>query len=113
MAVRVSLQFATPDMRLARPIHDRDGQLIAGAGTQLIDQVRRALHKMAVQTVPVAEPDAPGSWETIRPLDEELAGLARRFAAEPASAPLATLHDAIARYLDRRAGRLALEADEP
>ena len=58
MAVRVPLQFAKATMRLARPIFDSDGRLLAGNGTLLNDSVTRLLRKMALQTVVVEETDS-------------------------------------------------------
>src|SRR5258705_288097 len=62
-------------MRLARPIADADGRLIAGTGTQLSPSVVRALRKLAIQTVPVVESDDVASWVRTRPLADELRGL--------------------------------------
>ena len=109
MAVRVHLQFVRPTMRLARAITDSEGRLVAGAGTHLREGVARVLRKMAVQSVLVAEADELGSFETIRPLAEELRDLDERFRAAERVGPLAELRDAIARHLAARAARLAEE----
>ncbi|HZP40410.1 MAG TPA: hypothetical protein VFD84_02740 [Candidatus Binatia bacterium] len=110
MPVRVHLQFVKPGMRLASPIFDPDGKLVAGAGTQLGSRVVRVLRTMAVQSVLVADGEALQSWETIRPLEEELAALDERFGPDVRNAALRELRDAIARHLAKRAARLA---DDP
>ncbi len=106
MAVRVHLQFVKPTMRLARPIVDSDGRLVAGTGTLMREGVLRVLRAMAVQTVVVTEADEVGTFETIRPLAEELRELEARFPAG-ATGPLAELRQAIARHLEARAARVA------
>ena len=116
MAVRIHLQFVKPSMRLARPIFDPDGKLVAGAGTHLGDNVLRVLRTMAVQSVLVVDPEDVKSWETIRPLEEELRELDERFGPTAAGDPLAQLRDAIARHFEKRAARLAEDpgvASEP
>jgi hypothetical protein len=107
MAVRIHLQFATPQMRLARPISDANGRLIAGIGTLLSTGVVRILRHMAVQSVLVE--DAPGlaSWERVRTVDEEHAARAARCAAEPPTPALGEIQAAIARPIDRRAAAVA------
>jgi HD-like signal output (HDOD) protein len=106
MPVRVQLQSVTPSMRLARPIFDGDGKLLAGPGTLLREALVRVLRRMAVQSVLVAGGDAVASWDTVRPLAEELEDLERRFAEpDPAGEPRAELHAAIARHLTARAAR--------
>ena len=111
MAVRIHLQFATPQMRLARPITDASGRLIAGIGTLLSTGVVRVLRHMAVQSVMVE--DAPGfaAWERVRTVDEEHAALAARFAGEAVTPPLAEIQAAIARHIDRRATAAAAPSD--
>ncbi len=120
MPTRVELRFARPPMRLARPIVDGEGRLIAGTGTVLDDRVVRVLRTMAVQTVLVAG-DQIDSWERVKSLAEELQDLDRRFASRPAdaerghgrgsTAARAELHAALARRLERRAARLAAAPD--
>lgn len=107
MAVRVHLQFVKPSMRLARPIFDPDGKLVAGSGTHLGDNVVRVLRNMAVQSVLVVDTDELKSWEAIRPLEEEIRALDERFGPTDVGAPLADLRAAIVRHLQRRAARLA------
>jgi hypothetical protein len=107
MPVRVHLQFVKPGMRLASPIFDPDGKLVAGAGTQMNERVVRVLRNMAVQSVLVADGDAVHDWETIKPLEEELRTLDERFGPELRNAALRELRDAIARHLTKRAERLA------
>jgi hexokinase len=119
VAVRVPLQFVKPSMRLARPINDAEGRLVAGAGTQLGERVVKVLRAMAVQSVLVTEAGDLPSWETVKPLAEELRELDARFGGVPAPGPLRDLHAAIARLLGRRAARIAADpvtavpAEEP
>lgn len=103
MAVRIHLQFATPGMRLARPISDANGRLIAGLGTMLSAGVVRVLRHMAVQSVMVEEAPGLATWERVRTVDEEHAALAARFAGELMTPALAEIQAAIARRLDQRA----------
>ena len=103
MGVRVHLQFATPQMRLARPISDANGRLVAGVGTMLSASVVRVLRHMAVQSVTVEEADEVEPWQRVRTVEEEQAALARRFAKETVTPPLAEVQAAIARHLERRA----------
>jgi hypothetical protein len=107
MAVRIHLQFATPRMRLARPITDATGRLIAGIGTLLSAGVVRVLRHMAVQSVTVE--DAPGlaSWERVRTVAEEHAALAARFAGESMTPALVEIEAAIGRRLEARAAAAA------
>ena len=112
MPIRIPLQYARPSLRLAHPIIDADGRLVAGVGTSLTDRIVRILRNMALQSVVVADSDEVGEWERVRPLCEEIGDLERRFAAEPPTEPLAELQRAITRYLDRRArAREATEAE--
>jgi hypothetical protein len=90
-------------MRLARPVLDAGGGTVAGAGTQLGERVVRLLRRLAVQTVVVADAEGLEAWQTVLPLEDELARLEARFATAPRSAALAVLRDAIARRLARRA----------
>lgn len=113
MPVRVHLQFVKPGMRLASPIFDPDGKLVAGAGTQLGDRVVRVLRNMAVQSVLVAGGDELHDWETIKPLDDELHALDERFGPDVRNAALRELRDAIARHLAKRAARLAQDPGVP
>ena len=110
MPVRVSLQFANATMRLAKPICDGDGRLVAGTGTVLTDPVLRTFRKMAIQTVLVADGNTVESWARTKPLAEELLDLERRLDREPPSEPLSELRAAITRHLCKRAMRLD---DEP
>lgn len=103
MAVRIHLQFATPLMRLARPISDANGRLVAGVGTVLSPGVVRVLRHMAVQSVMVDDAGQLAPWEQVRTLAEEQAALAARFANEPLTPPLEEIRAAIARHLERRA----------
>jgi hypothetical protein len=110
MAVRIHLQFATPEMRLARPISDANGRLVAGVGTLLSPGVVRVLRHMAVQNVTVEDAGGLAPWEQVRSVDEELAALAARFAGEPSTPPLDEIRDAIARRIERRAAAVAVPA---
>jgi hypothetical protein len=75
-------------MRLAGPLFDREGLLIAGSGTALGESLLRVLRKLAVQSVPVADAAELASWETIHPLAEEVRELEARFAREAATRPM-------------------------
>src|SRR5512140_1687702 len=110
MPIRVPLRFANASMRLARPICDADGKVVAGGGTGLAAPVLRALRALAVQTVLVADGADVASWEEARPLEDELDRLASRLAREAPSTALGALRDAITRHLRRRAARLAAAA---
>lgn len=107
MAVRVPLQFARPEMRLARPVCDADGHLLVGAGTALDARVCQALRRLAVQSVVVTGADELEGWETLPPLEQQLIALRRRLVDTTASAALELLTAAIGRYLARRTARLA------
>lgn len=103
MAARIHLQFATPTMRLARPISDANGRLVAGIGTLLSPGVVRVLRHMAVQSVLVEDAGDVASWEQVRTPAEEHLALAARFAKEPVTPPLAEIQAAIGRRIERRA----------
>jgi len=90
-------------MRLARPIFDSDGRLIAGNGTLLNDSVTRLLRKMALQTVVVEETEDLPLWETIRPIEQQLMELEERFQWEEPSKALDEIRQAISRHLIKRA----------
>lgn len=110
MPVRVPLEFAKPTMQLAGPIVDGDGRLLAGNGTKLSERIVSALRKLAMQTVLVDETSELQPWEMVRSLDEDLRALDTRFRdglGAPESPELAIVHQAIARYLERRWARLA------
>ncbi len=119
MPVRIHLQFATAEMRLARPITDTNGRLVAGVGTVLTPGVVRVLRHMAVQSVTVEDAPSLRSWERVRTVEEEQAALAARFAGEPMTPPLAEIEAAIARRIEARsheaeaARAAAAGADEP
>jgi hypothetical protein len=109
MAIRVPLPFVKPTMRLARPICDADGRVVAGTGTALDDHLVRALRKMAIQTVPVVESADLANWERTKPLRDELLELEQRLDREPAGEALMALRAAITRHLCKRALRLEQE----
>ena len=106
---RVPLEFVKPTMRLAHAIADADGRLVAGTGTQLSASVVRALRKLALQTVLVADSDDVAPWERTRALDEQLLELERRLDREPANEAMAALRAGITRHLCKRAIRLEEE----
>ena len=112
MAVRVLLQSVQPAMRLARPILDADGHLVAGAGTQLRESVVRALRKLALQSVLVVGGGDVPSWDTVRPLADELADLDARLATTARAGALGELHAAIVRHLRARAAHMAAASGE-
>jgi len=103
MAVRVPLTFVRPTMRLAHPIQDGEGRLVAGVGTQLSDRVVAHLRKLAIQAVSVTSAEDLPGWEIIEPLAEALADLDARFATHPETPERAQLHAAVVRLLTRRA----------
>ncbi|MCC6763745.1 MAG: hypothetical protein IT293_03700 [Deltaproteobacteria bacterium] len=103
MGVRIHLQYATPQMRLARPISDANGRLVAGVGTLLSLGVVRVLRQMAVQSVMVDDAGERAPWEQVRTLDEEREALAARFSTAPPTPALLEIRTAIARHLERRA----------
>ena len=103
MAVRIHLQFVTPQMRLARPISDANGRLVAGIGTMLSSGVVRVLRHMAMQSVMVEDGGGFSPWEQVRTVAEDQAALAARFAGEPVTLPLAEIQAAIGRRIEQRA----------
>lgn len=103
MAVRIHLQFATPHMRLAHPISDAEGRLVAGLGTMLSSGVVRVLRHMAVQSVVVEEAGDLATWAQVLSVEDEQAALAARFAGGTITAPLVEIRAAIARRIQRRA----------
>ena len=111
MSVRIPLPFVRPTMRLARPIQDAEGRLVAGAGTQLTARIVAHLRKLAIQTVAVTNADDVPEWETQKPLAEALADLDARFGAAPETAERTQLHAAVARHLTRQAKLLGAETD--
>ena len=110
MPVRVPLRFAKPTMRLAKPICDADGRLVAGSGTALTDAVVRTFRKLAMQTVLVTDGGDIASWERTRPLSDDLLDLERRIDREPESELLGVLRAAITRHLCKRALRVNRES---
>ncbi len=90
-------------MKLARPISDANGRLVAGIGTMLSPGVVRVLRHMAVQSVLVEDAGSLATWEQVRTPAEEQLALAARFAHEPMTPPLAEIQAAIGRLIDRRA----------
>jgi hypothetical protein len=109
MPVRVPIQFAKPTMRLARPICDSEGKLIAGTGTLLQERVIRLLRKMAIQSLVVEDAGDVPSWVTIRPLRQDLIELEERFRREAPGRPLDMIRQAITRHLVKRALQLEEE----
>ena len=108
MAIRVPLTFVRPTMRLAHPIQDADGRLVAGVGTQLSERIVAHLRKLAIQTVAVTSTEDLPDWEVVKPLAEALAELDARFGGCAETAERTQLHTALVRHLTRRA-RLAGE----
>ena len=109
MSARVPLEFVNETMRLARPITDADGRLVAGAGTTLSPTVLRALRKLAIQTVLIVDNDTVASWERAQALDEQLRNLERRLDREPTNEAMVALRAAITRHLCKRTVRLEQE----
>lgn len=110
MPVRVLLPFVRSVMRLAEPVVDGDGRVVAGTGTQLSDRLLSVLRAVGVESVVVADGVPVQPWETVRPLAEELAALEARFGAAPREGARAALHDAIRRHIEARAARIAAAA---
>lgn len=116
MGVRVQLQAVQPAMRLARPIFDGEGKLVAGTGTQLRDALVAVLRRMAVQSVVVEDGARVARWDVVRPLADELTDLDARFAGTVPDEPRAALQAALRRRLIARAaetGAPPAEADDP
>ncbi len=109
MSARVPLEFVNETMRLAQPISDAEGRLVAGAGTTLSPGVVRALRKLAIQTVLVVDNETVATWERAQALDEQLRELERRLDREPANEAMTALRAAITRHLCKRTVRLEQE----
>lgn len=99
-------------MRLARPISDAKGRVVASSGTLLSDSVVRLLRQAAVQSVQVHATQDLAPWEIVRPIDEDVAELWRRVARERADPALAEIRSAIERHLRARAAHYAEEDAE-
>ena len=111
--VRVPLEYAKPTMRLAKPICDAKGRVLAGSGSVLSPSVVRLLRRLAIQTVVVdGGDDVVAGWEAIRPLAEERQLLETRMGEVPARSARALLHDALDRRLVRREQRLGSDGRE-
>ena len=96
-------------MRLARPICDAQGRVVASTGTLLSDSVVRLLRQAAVQSVQVVPTNDLAPWEIVRPVDEDVAELWRRIARERVDPALATMRDAVERHLRTRAAQYERE----
>jgi hypothetical protein len=107
MPVRVLLPFVRTVMRLAEPVVDRDGRVVAGSGTQLTDRLLSVLRAVGVESVVIADGVPVQPWETVRPLGEEIAELDARFAGAPRDGARGELYAAVRRHLEARAARLA------
>ena len=112
MATRIPLQFVTDTMRLAKPVTDTEGRILAGMGTRLTEGIARLLRNQAILTVMVEDDNVATGWESLRPLPEELAALDGRFAETERTTAMSALHDAVARHLARRSVRFASDEDE-
>lgn len=104
--LRVPLEFAKPTMRLAKPICDARGRVMAGSGSALTPSIVRLLRRLAIQTVVVESREEVAGWEAIRPLGEENARLRERLGTVDADSPRAQLQAALERRLVRREARL-------
>lgn len=109
MSARVPLEFVNETMRLAHPISDAEGRLVAGVGSTLTATVVRALRRLAIQTVLVVDNEAVASWERAQALDERLRELERRLDREPTNEAMIALRSAITRHLCKRTVRLEQE----
>jgi biotin carboxylase len=94
-------------MRLVAPVLDREGLLVAGAGTRLEAAVVRALRRLGVQSVLVESDERMPTWEQVSPLADELAALDARLPPADRRGALAELHAAVVRHLAARATRVA------
>lgn len=94
-------------MRLAKPICDANGRVLAGSGSVLTPSVVRLLRRLAIQTVVVDGQDDVAGWEAIRPLGEERQLLDERLGDTPPASPRELLRAALDRRLVRRDARLA------
>lgn len=107
--VRVPLEFVKAGMRLARPITDAHGRLVASTGTLLTDSVVRLLRQGAVQSVQVTSTHELAPWEIVRPVEEDVGALWQRVARERVDPALATIRDAVERHLRARAAQYEQE----
>ncbi len=113
MSVRVLVKFANPTMRITAPILDRDGRPIAGCGSFLRERLVRVLREIGVRIVSVEDTQELAPWEKVQDVEEQLAGVERRFArtgdaAETAhDAPRAMLKDAIVRHVTKEAAEFS------
>jgi hypothetical protein len=101
--VRVALALARPAMVLARPVVDRDGRVVVGAGTALGPRAVQLLRRLAIQSVTVVADDDIAPWEREAEPAAARAEIAARFAREPASRAMDVLRDAVLRRTARRA----------
>jgi hypothetical protein len=99
----VSVALVRPTMILARPILDRDGRVAVGSGTTLGPRVVQVLRRLAIQSVAVVATEDVAEWECLPDAAGARAELAARFAREPETEPMKTLHGAVERCLERRA----------
>lgn len=90
-------------MRLARPICDAQGRLLASTGTLLSDSIVRLLRRSAVQSVLVTGAADLPPWEVVRPLEQDLTSLQDRISREAVDPALAGLGAAVERHLRARA----------
>jgi hypothetical protein len=110
--VRVPLEFVKAGMRLARPISDAQGRLMASTGTLLSDSVVRLLRQAAIQSVLVTATKDLAPWEIVRPVDQDVAELWRRVARERIDPALVTIRSAVERHLRARAAHYEREDAE-
>ena len=111
--VRVPLEYAKPTMRLAKPICDAKGRVLAGSGSVLSPSVVRLLRRLAIQTVVVdGGEDVVAGWEAIRSLAEERQLLETRMGEVAPRSARALLQDALDRRLVRREQRLGDGRDD-
>ncbi|MBM4246320.1 MAG: hypothetical protein FJ148_21390 [Deltaproteobacteria bacterium] len=110
--VRVPLEFAKPTMRLAKPICDAKGRVLAGSGSLLTPSVVRLLRRLAIQTVVVTGGDDDiAGWEAVRSLADERRLLETRMGKVVPRSARAMLQEALDRRLARRDRRLGSETD--
>jgi len=109
VSARVPLEFVNETMRLAHPISDAEGRLVAGVGSAFTATVVRALRRLAIQTVLIVDNEEVASWERAEALDERLRELERRLDREPTNEAMIALRSAITRHLCKRTVRLEQE----
>ncbi len=100
---RVPIHLVTEKMRLARPVFDREGLLVAGVGTVLTRRLLHLLRNLAIQAVPVDDNEPIPAWTTVPDLGGAVREIVERFGQEPHTPAMAMLRDAAVRRATRQA----------